>query len=181
MADYLSTNTPRLKMTQSGPRGTHHMTFRVGSAIEPPAALTAVTPIIQLMLPFMMSGTAWSAAEWAAQGSDVFLPITFTPIIHPDNTEYVTNLHEYGAYINFVGRSTGGSRVAFYLFNITLGCKTANNRLTAAEHAGISPLLAAFAANAATLAGIDQNPFVLKAYANSGVNGKVAKKSRSLV
>ncbi len=180
MADYLSTNTPRLRVTQTGPRGTHKMTFRVASGSDSAAALTAVTPILELMFPLMLNHTAWASAEFAAEGSDVFLPVAFTPLAAPENTENVDNSYPYGQYVNFVGRTGSGSRVAYYLFNVTRATMTANNRLTTAEHASLAALLAAFAANVPPLVGIDQNGYVLKAYANTGINDQVAKKARSL-
>jgi hypothetical protein len=180
MADYLSTNTPRLRITQTGPRGTHKMQFRVVPGTTTAAALAAVTPVIESMLGFLLSGTTWASAEWAAEGSEVFLPIAFTPIPHPDGIEAVSNAHEYGRYVNFIGRSAAGSRAAFYLFNVINGTMSANNRLTVAEFAPTATVLAAFAANAAVLCAIDQNPFVLKGYGNTGINDDVAQKARSL-
>jgi hypothetical protein len=58
---------------------------------------------------------------------------------------------------------------------------TANNRLTPAENAWVAPLIAALNANTPPLCAIDQLPFVLQNYANTGINDKVAKKSRALV
>lgn len=181
MADFLSTNTPRLKFTQTGPRGTHKMTFRVVPGTTQAAALAAATPVIEAMLGFMISATAWASAEWANEGSDVFVPIDFTPIPHVSGIEAATNTLPYGAYVNFTGRSTAGSRAAFYLFNVGINTMSANNRLTPAEYASLTTVLDAFAANDAVLCAIDQNPFVMKGYANTGINDKVAKKSRSLV
>jgi hypothetical protein len=180
MADYLPTNTPRLRMTQTGPRGTHKMVFRVVPGTTPAGALAAVTPVIEAMLPFMISATAWASAEFAAEGSEVFLPVPFTPIVHADGVEAVNPTNAYGLYINWIGRSSAGSRAAFYLFNVGVGSMTANNRLTPAENASITALLAAFDANNTVLCAIDQNPFVLKAYGNTGINADVAKKSRAL-
>lgn len=180
MADYLATNTPRLRMTYTGARGTHKMTFRLADGIGGAAGLTAVTPIIELMFPFMINNVSWVGAEFAPEGSDIFIPIEFTPIVSGVAIENVSNNNPYGEYINFVGRSAGGSRVAFYLFNCRHGLTTANNRLSPAEEGAITALVAAFTANSATLRGIDQTPFVMRAYANTGINKLVARKSRAL-
>lgn len=181
MADYLSTNTPRLKMTQTGPRGTHKMTFRVKPATTQAAAVSAVSPIIEYMLMYMCAGSAWAAAEWAPEGSDVFLPVTWVPINSVPGDRIPNNNTPYGAYINFVGRSSAGSRAAFYLFNVHQQFLTANNRLINEEDGILNGLIGIFAANDAVLCAIDQNSFVLKLYANTGINDKVAKKSRALV
>lgn len=180
MADYVASNTPRLKVTQTGPRGTHKMTFRVVPGTSVADAISAVQPVIEAMFPILLNGVTWASAEYAAEGSDVFLPTTFAPIPQGGATENVDNSYPYGQYVNFIGRSTGGSRVAFYLFNVTKATMTANNRLTAAEAASLTNILTVFAANADVLCGIDQNPFVLKAYANTGINDDVAKKARAL-
>jgi len=181
MADYMSWNTPRLKMTQTGPRGTHKMTFRLAPGLSYIDGLAAVTPVIESMLALMLSDTAWAAAEFAAQGSDTFLPVPFTPIPHVSGVEAASNAHEYGRYVNFIGRSAGGSRVAFYLFNVINATQSANNRLTAVENAALTDIFAAFAANSDVIVGIDRNVFTLKPYANTGINDDVAKKSRALV
>jgi hypothetical protein len=180
MADYLQTNTARIRVTQTGPRGTHKMVFRVDPASTIALARDEAHAICTLMLPFMLSATAWPSAESAAEGSDVFLPIDWTTIIHTDGIEAANNSHEYGAYCNFFGRSAGGSRCAWYLFNIINAVKTANNRLTAAEFPSLTALLDAFNGSAGIISGIDQNPFIMKGYANTGINGRVAKKARAL-
>lgn len=181
MADYLSTNTARIRYTQTGPRGTHKMQFRVKPGTTSAAALAATQPVIEAMMGIMISATAWASAEWANEGSDIFLPIDFVPLLHPDGAEAATNNLPYGLYVNFVGRSLAGSRAAFYLFNTGILTQTANNRLTPAENAVVTTIRDAFAANSAVVCAIDQNSFVLKNYANTGLNDKVAKKSRALV
>lgn len=181
MADYLATNTPRIRLLQTGPRGTHHMTFRYAPGATQAAALAAVTPIAELMLPFMLAGSSWESAEAAAEGSDVFLPIEWSPLVAGDTGGIASNADPYGHYVNFVGRSLGGSRVAWYLFNTSYAFGTANNRLTSAERPILTALIAAFNANSGTIVGVDQTGFVMKSYANTGINDKVAKKSRALV
>jgi hypothetical protein len=181
MADYLATNTPRLRMTQTGPRGTHKMQFRVVPGTTSAAALTAVTPVIEAMLPLMTQGCSWAAAEWAPEGSDVFLPIDFTPINRAPTGIDVVNTYPYGMYVNWIGRSSAGSRASFYLFNVDRDYMTANNRLTPAENANVGTVITVFAANSDVLCAIDQQPFTLKNYANTGINDEVAKKSRALV
>lgn len=180
MADYLPTNTARIRVTQTGPRGTHKMVFRVDPASTVLLATDEVHSICELMTAFMVSATSWVSAEAAPLGSDVFLPIAWTAIVHPDGVEAVTNSNPYGLYLNFVGRTTAGSRTAFYLFNVAMSTMTANNRLTPAENVSIAPLLDAFNGSAGILCGIDQNAFIMKGYGNSGINDRVAKKSRSL-
>jgi hypothetical protein len=181
MADYVSSNTDRYRLLQTGPRGSHFMQFRVVPGTTEIGAITAITPIIEAMIPFMLDGSSWASCEKALEGSDVFLPVPWTPINATAGPNPLSNLQIYGAYINFVGRSTGGSRVAFYLFNVHMAYMTANNRLTGAENANVTAVLDAFAANSGDLAAIDQNTYVMKAYANTGINDKVAKKSRSIV
>lgn len=181
MADYLATNTPRLRLLQTGPRGSHHMTFRLAPGTSQAAGITAVTPVAELMLPFCFSTTSWASAEWANEGSDIFLPVTWTPITHAVPDAIADNAHPYGLYLNFMGRSLGGSRCAWYLFNVPNAISTANNRLTVGENSNLAALLAAMNANTPPLVGIDQTAFVMKGYGNSGINDKVAKKSRALV
>lgn len=181
MADYLATNTPRIRVTQTGPRGTHKTNFRYFPGGDLAAAITEVRSICTLIQPMCWLGTGWSSAEAADEGSDVFLPVTWAPITAGATSNVADNTDEYGYYLNLVGRTTGGSRVAWYLFNCTKQIRTANNRLVGSENTNLTDLLAAMNAATAILCGIDQNPFVMKAYGNTGINDKVGRKSRSIV
>lgn len=178
MADYLSTNTPRIKVLQTGPRGTHHMMFRYFPTVDLATAVTEVHSICTILNGMCWSGTAMPTAEAAVEGSDVFLPIDWTAITVASSND-VNNVHPYGEYANFMGRTLAGSRVAFYLFNVIFSARTANNRCTAAEWSPIGDVIAALNASSAILCGIDQQPFVMKGYANTGINKDVAKKSRA--
>lgn len=181
MADYLETNTPRLRVTQTGPRGTHHMIFRSQPASSHATMIAGARAIVTLLATFCFHSTSWALADVAPEGSDVFLPVDWgTPI--PGGLDADAGpLDEYGRYLNFIGRSLGGSRVAFYLFNVGRDFGTANNRLTPTEHGAVSTIKAAFDAVENGIVAIDQTPVRMKAYANSGINDRVAKKSRSLV
>jgi hypothetical protein len=181
MADFLQTNTPRLRVTQTGARGSHKLTFRYPPAGVLADAIAAARSIVTLMLAFNLSGTSYESAEWAAEGSDVFLPATWGSPITGGAQPAATNAVPYGLYLNFLGRTSAGSRVAWYVFNTHPNSQSANNRLTPAESSDVTDLIAAFTTSATVLCGIDQNTFVMKAYANTGINDRIAKKSRSLV
>jgi hypothetical protein len=180
MADYLSFNTPRLKVLQTGPRGTHHMIFRFGLATSEANMITQSRAVCDQMKDLCLDGTAFESAELAAEGSEVFLPIAWGSPMVAATGAGVTAQDEYGRYVNFVGRSTAGSRVAYYLFNVKKDTGTANNRLTIAENAQVGNILDAIRDDAINLVAIDQNAFVMKSYANTGINDAVAKKSRAL-
>lgn len=180
MADYLATNTPRLKVLYTGPRGTHHMIFRFAPATSIANMVSQTRTIIGELKGFTLETTSFESAEHAAEGSEVFLPVDWGAAILSNSATAVTANDEYGRYVNFVGRSTGGSRVAFYLFNVYRNTGTANNRLTNAENAAVGPALATFAGSGINLVAIDQNPVVMKSYCNTGINDAVAKKSRAL-
>lgn len=180
MADYAASNTPRLKVLQTGPRGTHHMVFRFGLATSEANMISQSRAVCTIMANLMIMGSAWESAELAAEGSEVFLPIAWGASIPATSAESVSPQDEYGRYVNFVGRSTAGSRVAYYLFNVHRYTGTSNNRLTNAENAQVGNILSSIATDGINLVAIDQNPFVMKAYANTGINDAVAKKARSL-
>ena len=180
MADYTASNTPRLKVLQTGPRGTHHMVFRFGPATSQVNMISQARAITGAMLGLCVDGTSFESAEVAAEGSEVFVPVAWGAVQTAASGQGVTAQDEYGRYVNFVGRSTGGSRVAYYLFNVSYQTGTANNRLTAAEKAAVATVLTAIATDGINLVAIDQNPFFMKSYANTGINDAVAKKSRAL-
>lgn len=180
MADYVASNTPRLKVLQTGPRGTHHMIFRFGLATSVVNMVDQARSVVTAMAGMCLDTTSFVSAELAEEGSEVFLPVTWGSAISATSGGAADNGDEYGRYVNFVGRSTGGSRCAFYLFNVFRNTGTPNNRLTNAENANVGNVLTAIATDAINLCAIDQNPVIMKAYANTGINDAVAKKSRSL-
>lgn len=181
MADYTASNTKRLKVLQTGPRGSHHMIFRFPEVQSEATMISQARAACTAMVVYCLQLTSFESAEVAHEGSDVFLPVDWGAPINSAAPSPATNLDEYGRYVNFVGRSTAGSRVAFYLFNVGRDTGTANNRMTAAESAQVPVVLATLAGSGINIVAIDQNPFVMKSYANTGINGQVAKKSRSLV
>jgi hypothetical protein len=129
---------------------------------------------------FTFTGTSFESAEVAHEGSEVFLPVVWGDPIISSTAAGVTPQDEYGRYVNFVGRTIGGSRVTYYLFNVEKNTGTANNRLTSAENINVASVIATLQGAGVNLVGIDQNPFVMKSYANTGINDAVAKKARSL-
>jgi hypothetical protein len=180
MADYEASNTKRLKVLQTGPRGTHHLIFRFPQVESAANMISQARAVCTSMQGLLLDGTSFESAEVANEGSEVFLPVAWGAPIITATGAGVTAGDEYGRYVNFVGRSLGGSRVAYYLFNVTRATGTANNRLTSSENANVGTILSAFAAEGNNFVAIDQNPFVLKSYANTGINDAVAKKSRAL-
>lgn len=132
------------------------------------------------MLGLCLDGASFESAEVAAEGSEVFVPVAWGAAQVAASGAGVTAQDEYGRYVNFMGRSTAGSRVAFYLFNVHKGTASANNRLTVAENGAVGTVIAALQDAGVNFVAIDQNPFVMKSYANTGINDAVAKKSRSL-
>ena len=180
MADYAASNTKRIKVLQTGPRGTHHMVFRFPE-VQDEATMIAQTRAATLaMLGMCLDGTTWASAEVAHEGSEVFLPVVWGAPQVAASGAGVDGFDEYGRYCNFVGRSLGGSRVAYYLFNCIRQTGTANNRLTPAENANVSLINATLAGAGINIIAIDQNVTVMKGYANTGINDAVAKKARSL-
>jgi len=180
MADYAASNTKRLKVLQTGPRGTHHLTFRFPEVQDETTMISQARAVCDAFKLMCLDGTSFESAEVAHEGSEVFLPVTWGAAISSATGFAVAASDEYGRYVNFVGRSLGGSRVAWYLFNVKHETGTANNRLTNTEDSHVGGVLTAISDTAINLVGIDQNPIVMKSYANTGINDAVAKKSRSL-
>lgn len=180
MADYVASNTKRLKVLYTGPRGSHHMVFRFPEVQSEVTMIGQARAVCASFGAFTLEGTQFESAEVAHEGSEVFLPVTWGAPVPSTSATGVTAQDEYGRYLNIIGRTTGGSRVAFYLFNAHKGIATANNRLTSAENPNLTTIFDAFTTEGINMVGIDQNPFVLKSYANTGINDAVAKKSRAL-
>lgn len=180
MADYAASNTRRLKVRQTGPRGTHHMLFRFPAAQDDATMIAQARTVTAAMLNCCIDASSFESAEVAEEGSEVFVPIAWGAPQIGATAWGVSTQDEYGRYINFVGRSTAGSRVAWYLYNVGINTASANNRLTVAELAAVGTVIAALQDTGVNFVAIDQNPFVMKSYANTGINDAVAKKSRAL-
>jgi hypothetical protein len=180
MADYAASNTKRLKVLQTGPRGSHHMIFRFPEVQSEATMISQARTVTAAMLGMLLDTTSWVSAEVAHEGSEVFLPVDWGAAQTAGGGIGVQETDEYGRYVNFPGRSLGGSRVAFYLFNVVPTTMTKNNRLTPAENATVTAVRNALMAAGTNFVAIDQNSFVMKNYANTGINDAVAKKSRSL-
>jgi hypothetical protein len=180
MADYASDYTRRIRVQYSGPRGTHKMQFRNYGLLSTNAGLiagarAAVVTLATLQFP----GTVWNGAEIADAGSEIFLPVTWGADITAAAGPAATNTDPFGAYLQFTARSTGGSRVSFYLYNVSAVHLTANNRLTLSEEAGLAAIWTALEDATNGLTAIDGNSFVCKRYANTKINSHIARISRA--
>jgi hypothetical protein len=156
------------------------MIFRFEPATSVENMISQARTVIGEMKGLTLETTSFESAELAAEGSEVFLPVAWGAPIVSNSATGVTANDEYGRYVNFVGRSTAGSRVAFYLFNVYRNTGTANNRLTIAENSIVGTVIATLAGAGINICAIDQNLFVMKSYANTGINDAVAKKARAL-
>jgi len=179
MADYLATNTARLKVLQQGGRGQHHILFRAAPMAAQAGVIAEARSLCTLFGAFCFNGTLFASAEWAASGSDVFLPVDWGAPIEISSAAGVSNADEYGRYVRFEAKSTGGSRCSWTVFNVIPQTGTANNRLIASENANVADTVAGLNAASGVLCAIDQLPFFAKSYANTGINDAVKKRSRA--
>jgi hypothetical protein len=179
MADYVASNTRRLRVTYSGPRGQHVMLFRNAGLLSTLAGLIAgARAVVTEMALMQVSGTSWISAEYADEGSDIFLPATWGAAINAPGTFTADNTNAFGSYAQFTGKSTSGSRASFYIFNVATGYLTANNRLTPTELAQVTAICDAIEDSANGLCAIDKGSIVCKRYANTRINAHVARISR---
>jgi hypothetical protein len=180
MADYVANNTRRLKVHYTGPRGSHTMLFRNTGLLSTMASLIAsARAVIGEFVHLQVNGYSWGEAEGADEGSDIFLPVVWgSPILSGGGLD-ADNLTPYGAYAQFVGRSTVGSRASFYLLGITTPNITANNRLVASEDSFLTAAIAALNSSTSNLCAIDKGGFVLKNYCNTGINKHLARVARA--
>jgi hypothetical protein len=161
----------------SGPRGTHMMLFRNAGLLGTMASLIAsARAVATAMIGLQWAGTSWVSAEGADAGSDVFLPVTWGAAITAGGAAIPTNFDAYGFYVQIVARSTGGSRVGWYIYNCNTTLSSANNRLIPIEAPQLTTILAAMIAG--DLTAIDGNSFVCKPYANTGFNDHLVRVSR---
>ena len=168
----------RLKVHYHGPFGIHTMLFHARTGMGDIDFGTAVHNIVIAMVGATWNGTVFDRAEFAAAGSNIFVP---DPSWAPVARLSATNPPATAApshFAHFGGRSpTTGKRAKWYLFEDTLG-DTADMRLSSAENADVSAIVSAIIAANEQVGAIDGSAITPYAYANVGQNDYITHKAR---
>lgn len=179
MAPVVPTTTNRLKVHYSGPFGEHTMLFHGATGTTAEDLAGDVADFIDQAVALQYSDVVWDTAEYAAAGSNIFLPYAaWTPI---NGTTAITPnpLSAPSAFCQFGGRAFGsGVRVKLYLFEVWTAGRD-NMRILAGEEAGVDAVIAELSSVDNQIAAIDGETPVWKTYANVGQNDHLTRKARS--
>lgn len=158
----------------------HVASFRHAGAGAPSEDfLEGLDDIMIAMNPFMPDDWAFLGASYSADGSNIRLPLTFTPTAFAGAQSVLPGAAP--AYFDVVGRSSAGRRWrSFWLgttYNPTLVSGTAGDyRITTAELATVSTLVSAYITS--DIIAIDGNPITYKPYVDIGFNAHWQKAVR---
>lgn len=170
--------TLRLRVTQTGPRGTHRMLFHGRSGVALSTLIGAASTILAEMAQCCYSGTSFSAAEYATSGVKFFTPVASWVPIDAPNTFSPTPNDPTGTYLCFVGRSfASGVRKRLYLYNMAFSLKN-DMRYEFGENTAIDDVITQLVANQEFTGAIDGTAVAWKTYANVGTNDYWTRRDR---
>jgi len=141
--------------------------------------VTTITPVITALAALQYDNTTWDTAEYAAAGSAVSNPVTWTPINSPGS---LTPGADQGpsTFIQFGGRSSTGKRAKFYLFE-TFFQASATMRVLYGAVSIVDDVIDALVAASLTgepLCVVDMSTIVPYQYANLGQNDYLTHQAR---
>lgn len=180
MAPVPPNTTGRLRLTYTGPRGTHKMLFHAVSGFTRDATVTGARQVVFQMAGVQYAGTTWTDAEWSAPGTNFFVPFDFLDIAAPAENPTPTDADPSAKFLSFVGRSeTTGVRKRLFLFNAAYTFQ-ADLRREGPESAAIDSILDALNTNVNNIAAIDGTRVTFKDYANQGLHDYWVRQDRKL-
>lgn len=178
MAPVSPTTTNRLRLTYTGPFGTHTMVFhgRVGSTQS--GLRAAVVAVVAAMTGFQWNTTVWDKAEYAPAGSNIFNIDTAWSTIVATNGNNPTAASAPSGFAQFGGRGNGdGVRAKWYLFE-DVADSNATMRIQAGDNATIAGVISALEDNSAVIGNIAGSLLSIYQYANLGQNDYLTHKAR---
>lgn len=177
MAPLPQNGTPRLRCHYEGPFGQHVMLFRgPNGGTTTDLAISARVVIFQ-MTDLQYNDTQWGSAEAADEGSDLFFPVSgWTPLTSVSGANPGAN-NGIARFLEFGGRSSGGRRAKFYLFEVAQQ-EDADYKVPYGSVTPIDQVIDAFNDEDTELAAIDGNLIVAYPYANIGDNDYWVHKAR---
>lgn len=184
MPDFAPNYTPRYKLRYFGNGHIHTQLWRppTTSTIADAATFALfVSGYYAALAPDLCTDAAVVDASWAEADSDVFLPcatptIIGTGLAGPAPAKYGPEA------VSFVGRSVAGLRWVLYQygtdFSIEAGSTGNNYRLTAVEETVILDVTSFLNGESGTFVANDDNPVLVKPYANIKANDYWVRKHR---
>src|SRR4029453_12185032 len=161
--------TARLKCPSSGPFGTHTMIFRAPDGESHAGLVEDARNVISAMANCQFDGTVWGTAEYSVSGSDLFFPESdWEPIESESGINPGANSGP-STFLEFGGRSAGGRRVKFYLFE-TFFQEDEDMKYEAGDSALVDEVITQLGRPESEICAIDGLVTTYYTYANIGQN-----------
>ena len=177
MADYATINTARLRVryTQGGKQHTFQIRAPHGAIGAQGDLVSRANSILAAIAPALFADWSVLGADFAARDSEIFLPVggVNTPAGKSSATPVAFLVP---AFVGFVGRSAGGSRVRLTLFGTVLqasmGASAHDYRIQGGENGFVDGTIVALnnGAGGSSMGGIDGGAVSWYSYANIGYN-----------
>lgn len=177
MAPLPVNGTDRLKVTYSGPFGTHTMMFRAPDGETHAGLVEDVQALVPLMAAAQYDGTIWGTAEYSVSGSDIFLPESDWVAVTSDSGINPSGISAPSAFLEFGGRSAGGRRVKFYLFE-TFFAPSEDMKVDGGESVIVDTIIGQLNDDGSEICAIDGLVTTYYSYANLGQNDYLTHRAR---
>ena len=177
MAPLPVNGTDRLKCTYSGPFGTHTMVFRAPDGETHAGLLADVQALVPFLAACQYDGTVWGTAEYSASGSDIFLPEVDWIAITSDSGVNPAGTNGPSAFLEFGGRSAGGRRVKFYLFE-TFFSPNDKMKIEQGQSTLVDDVVGQLNDDGSEICAIDGLVTTYYTYANVGQNDYITHRAR---
>ena len=153
------------------------MLFRGISGSSQGAIVSAARSVITAMVDMQYDGTSWGSAEFAAQGSNVFLPVAgWTPIVSTSGVDPGTN-NGVAKFLEFGMRDTFGIRAKWYLYETPVQ-EELDYRVDGGVSTEVDAIITAFQTTAVYIGTITGVHGTMYTYANIGENDYWVHKAR---
>lgn len=167
-------STQRFVVNYESGSNSHSMQIRTANSVTPAEVGVALDAFLDAIAPNIYAMVITDAVQYD-QGNTVSFPVTIGIEGQSYGTGIPSVLNE-AAYIDFVGRTTGGRRVRLTVFGPTdLG---GNYRINEGEFASVAAALAVLEGNPGIFVGIDGLDPFWKRYANTGFNSYWEREQR---
>lgn len=175
MAPESPDNTIRLWVKKTGVTGEHETLFRFMPGTTQVEGAAAAAAVLLAADGLVYTGDSWTSARWADAGSNISLPIAWTPIPGANGTTRDPQNDPF--FLTFVGRSTAGRRVRWTIQGAVF-MDDDNYRVNAGDNAGVADTIEAIRDNAPPITSIEATEILVYSYANVGFNAYFQRQAR---
>jgi len=179
MAPVNPNTASRIKLHYTAPTFNHDMLFHGLLGVSQSDLKAAVSGIATLMAKKMYTGMSFDTAQYAAEGSNLFNPLTWTPVNASSGISYTAATNPSSNFLQWGGRSpSSGVRVKLYLLQCI---PLVNNhmRLSAGDDSDLDDIIDGLQAADTFIGNVAGEAVVWKTYTNAGQNDYITHKARS--